>query len=339
MGSTRPKVFICYQRKHSVKAEEIYNRLLAAGVQPWLDAEHLVEGDLWANSIRREISLSDAFVVLIGPDFEQGGFRQTELQWALEEAKSRPAGFPFIIPFVVEPCVLPSWCQAIHVGDPSKPTELERLIFAIGNHFRLVLEPQHGATAVLCLNASSSVGVPLEVQALAVQAYASAHRLAVVHTLFTEGDGLEVIADRIQSRPADAILIYRVDCLAAETLNNLAKWGEFFSTRKVALRCATEQVDFVGGYRGYGPTITCLVNQTTREARRDRIRRLQRLFTSYVAGSDGRGHRCPNHGCNRPLAVHDQFASGGGVDYYAPLRSCGECGWHGIGAEFWTTDY
>jgi hypothetical protein len=130
-----PLVFICYAKQDKDQASWLFESLRKAGARPWLDKENLVLGDDWELEIKRAVMSSDAFVVCLRPGFEEIGFRQNEIRWALDALRRRPPGQGFIIPYIVEPCPLPRWCEPFHAGPHlSEPTELEDVLRAIEKH-------------------------------------------------------------------------------------------------------------------------------------------------------------------------------------------------------------
>lgn len=131
----RPKVFISYCKDDAAKAGELCTALDAAGADPWLDKRKLVLGDDWQREIEQAVAAADAVVVCLRPGFDDIGFRQKEVRWAIEALKLHPPGRGFIIPFIIEPCELPKWCTPFHAGgDLSKPTSLDQVIRAVEKH-------------------------------------------------------------------------------------------------------------------------------------------------------------------------------------------------------------
>lgn len=131
----RPKVFICHANEDAKIARELYQHLTAAGADPWLDKKKLVLGDDWEREIKKAVAGADAFVVCLRPGFDDVGFRQKEVRWAIEALQLRPPGRGFIIPFIIEPCEIPDWCVPFHAGgDLSKPTSVGELLRAVAKH-------------------------------------------------------------------------------------------------------------------------------------------------------------------------------------------------------------
>lgn len=82
-------------------------------------------------------------MICLRPGFDDRGFRQKEVNLALDVLRSLPPGRGFIIPFVVEPCKLPQWMGPIHAGDYLEcPSGLDDLIAAINKHCKAELQPK-----------------------------------------------------------------------------------------------------------------------------------------------------------------------------------------------------
>lgn len=111
------KVFICYSKQDQSDAEKLFRRLRRAGFDPWMDKHRLVLGDDWEQEIKKAVSGAEVFLACLRPGFDEVGFRQQEVSWALDALRSRPKGRTFIIPMVIEPCKLPEWCKPFHAGD------------------------------------------------------------------------------------------------------------------------------------------------------------------------------------------------------------------------------
>jgi TIR domain len=139
-GPRRPIVFICHAKQDSAKAKEIFHRLRAKenGLDPWLDKYNLVLGDDWETEIRRAVLQADCFIICLRPGFDDIGFRQQEVRWALDALRMRPPGRGFLVPYFLEPCPIPEWLAPFHAGqDLEKPTSFEELLAAVKKHCRM----------------------------------------------------------------------------------------------------------------------------------------------------------------------------------------------------------
>ena len=80
---------------------KLAQRLKNAGVDTWIDQDNLVLGDEWEHPIKRAVASADAFIVCLRPEFDEIGFRQREVRWALEALELRPPGRSFILSHAV----------------------------------------------------------------------------------------------------------------------------------------------------------------------------------------------------------------------------------------------
>lgn len=333
--SESPRIFISYMKADRSKAGELFDRLQRMGATPWLDERSLLLGDVFEDKIREAIDACDGFVVLLGPDFDRVGFRQREVRLALKALEKRPLTQPFILPFLVRPCRVPSWCESFHTGDPSRPTSIDDFLYSIAMHFRLPW-PQGPAIAVVRIG-----GWVLQNQQLnMINDTARELRLPIRETIrveVSEAEGLQKISKAIGNQRVDNVLVYSFDAIARETFENLANVARLFRASRIALRSIAEHIEFGGGHNGEGPIIISDRERTTIEERRARVASLKEVFVSRVCGSDGCHPPC-NH-CGGNMSSYDQLRSGGSVDYYRTLMCCSGCWWYRIDPEYWTTDY
>jgi hypothetical protein len=108
-GVTMPKVFISYARSDKERAQRVYNDLLAMDrVAPWLDVYSLSPGMRWRPAIRKAIRESDYFIALLSSTSTTGrGYRNSELDQALEILKEFPEDHIFLIPVRLDNCEMP----------------------------------------------------------------------------------------------------------------------------------------------------------------------------------------------------------------------------------------
>ncbi len=152
----RPKVFICHSSDDAAEADKLFRHLDMAGAEPWLDKRNLALGDDWESEIKKAVAQADVFVVCLRRGFDDIGFRQQEVRWAIEALQKRPPGRGFIIPFILEPCELPAWCEPFHAGsDLSRPTGYAELLQAVEKHSGKQLcptDPQQARVSALIEN-------------------------------------------------------------------------------------------------------------------------------------------------------------------------------------------
>ena len=98
------KVFLCHADVDHKPVRALYDRLVADGVDAWLDKENILPGQAWDYEIRKAVRESDAILVCLSKQFNQAGYRQKEVRLALDVAMEKPEGAIFIIPARLEEC-------------------------------------------------------------------------------------------------------------------------------------------------------------------------------------------------------------------------------------------
>lgn len=98
------KVFLCHAHADRNQVRTLYTRLIKDNVDAWLDKEKLLPGQDWQREIQNAVHEADVVVVCLSKQFNQGGYRQREVRFAIETALNQPEGEIFIIPARLEEC-------------------------------------------------------------------------------------------------------------------------------------------------------------------------------------------------------------------------------------------
>ena len=103
-----PRVFISYAQEDMKKASRIFQALVDAGFEPWMDTKKLLPGQNWARAIRNAMETSDFAVCCFSNNsiHKRGGF-QAEMRYALECAARLPLGEIFLMPVRLDACPVP----------------------------------------------------------------------------------------------------------------------------------------------------------------------------------------------------------------------------------------
>ena len=107
-AACRPRVFLAYVEEDYARVVPIYQALVAAGYDPWLDKRKLLPGQDWPQCIERAISVADFFLPCFSRRAlrKRGGF-QREMRLALDCAAQMPLDDVFVVPVRLEPCDVP----------------------------------------------------------------------------------------------------------------------------------------------------------------------------------------------------------------------------------------
>lgn len=98
------KVFLCHGHEDKDVVRALYFRLVADDMDAWLDKEKLLPGQDWKRAIRKAVNESHVVVVCLSKQFKRIGYRNEEVNIALEAAALRPEDEIFIIPARLEEC-------------------------------------------------------------------------------------------------------------------------------------------------------------------------------------------------------------------------------------------
>ncbi len=106
------QVFLCHSHSDKSAVRDLYRRLCADGIDPWLDEERIIPGQDWQREIPRAVRNSDAVLVCLSSGaIKKSGFLQKEITFALDVAEEQPEGTIYLIPVKLEECELPERLQ------------------------------------------------------------------------------------------------------------------------------------------------------------------------------------------------------------------------------------
>ncbi len=130
------RVFLCHAHADRVAVRELYRRLKEQGVEPWLDDEALLAGQLWQQEIPKAVSKSDVVIVCLSEEFTRAGYRQKEVKLALEVFEQQQPGAIFLIPARLENCAPYEPLNSFHRVDLFTEGGPERLLLALRQRAR-----------------------------------------------------------------------------------------------------------------------------------------------------------------------------------------------------------
>ncbi len=103
------RVFLCHASTDKPAVRDLYQRLCADGLQPWLDEEDLLPGQDWPLEIPKAVRAADVVIVCLSrASISKTGYVQEELKLALDAADQQPEGAIFLIPLKLEDCDIPT---------------------------------------------------------------------------------------------------------------------------------------------------------------------------------------------------------------------------------------
>jgi hypothetical protein len=132
-----PEVFICHAHENKKYAEELYGKLKADGLRPWLDKEKIPGGKEWEKCIEQKITSVDYFVVLLSKALNkrEEGYVYREINQAVYRQNGLRPGICFILPVKIEKCHILNNLTSYQVVDLTEVNGFDKLIKAIKRDF------------------------------------------------------------------------------------------------------------------------------------------------------------------------------------------------------------
>ena len=128
-------VFLCHAHTDREIVHKLYDRLVKAGIQVWLDVERLQPGQDWEREIRKAILESQVVIVCLSRAFnKQRGYRHEELKIASQKANLLSNGEIFMIPVRLEKCDMPESLRHLQRVDLFEAGGYKKLIHALREH-------------------------------------------------------------------------------------------------------------------------------------------------------------------------------------------------------------
>ena len=111
--------------------QDLYRRLLADSIDPWLDEKNLLPGQDKEVEMRRAVRSADAIIVCFSPNAQKAGQIHRQISYALDVADEQPEGEIFLIPIKLEQCNIPERLSRWHAVNLFDEQGYERLIEAL----------------------------------------------------------------------------------------------------------------------------------------------------------------------------------------------------------------
>ena len=126
------RVFLCHSSGDKPAVHELYRRLKACNIDPWLDKENLLPGQDWEYEIRKVVKHTDAVIACLSREsISKTGFVQKEIKLALDVYDEQPEGSIFLIPLKLEECDLTQRLKPFHAVNYFEEDGFDKLISAL----------------------------------------------------------------------------------------------------------------------------------------------------------------------------------------------------------------
>lgn len=123
------RAFLCHSSNDKVIVKEIYRKLRADNIDPWLDEACLLPGQDWNYEISKAVRNSNVVIVCLSKNsITKSGYVQKEIKQALDVADEQPEGVIYLIPLKLEECDVPEKLRRWHWVNYFELDGYERLV-------------------------------------------------------------------------------------------------------------------------------------------------------------------------------------------------------------------
>lgn len=130
--SGKLRIVICHASENKPIVQALYDRLVNAGYEPWLDSKELLPGMVWDMEIKKALRGSDAVIICLSSiSVAKEGYIQKELKFSQDIFEEKPRGTIFLIPLRLDNCEIPFDLQHIQWGNYTAPDGFDKLIQAL----------------------------------------------------------------------------------------------------------------------------------------------------------------------------------------------------------------
>ena len=129
-----PKVFLCYASEDRNQVEQLSQKLLTAGIEPWQDKQNLHAGDNWDRQLVHVIENVVNYVVVVQTPAminQIEGYFYKEIATALDRQKKFSTEVRFILPIMLSDCNLLAQLHDFHVIRLDAQDGFQQLVDAI----------------------------------------------------------------------------------------------------------------------------------------------------------------------------------------------------------------
>src|SRR5262252_9318173 len=124
-------VFLCHSTGDKPVVRDLYRKLRADAINPWLDDVNILPGQDWDLEINETVRESDAVIVCLSrSSITKEGYVQKEIRAGLGVADEKPEGIIFLIPLKLEECVVPEKLRRYQWAELFTESGYEKLLQA-----------------------------------------------------------------------------------------------------------------------------------------------------------------------------------------------------------------
>ena len=123
-------IFLSHASEDKSKVRNLYKRLKADSLDPWLDEERLLPGQNWGLEIDKAMRASDVILLCFSElAVSKSGYIQREYKRAMDISLEKPEGTIFVIPVRLDDCEVPNFIREVQWMN--YPADYDKLLLAL----------------------------------------------------------------------------------------------------------------------------------------------------------------------------------------------------------------
>ncbi len=146
--SSKPRklnVFMAYVHEDREKVTNIYHNLRSADMNPWLDSQNLLPGQMWHKEVNEALKSSDIVLVFISKhSVSNKGFFQKEIKSAIEIVRTQKTDISYVVPVRLDNVEVPTDLAVYSWINYFQPYASKKLLDILKELSKsLLAEPKH----------------------------------------------------------------------------------------------------------------------------------------------------------------------------------------------------
>ena len=126
------RIFLCHASEDKPQVREVYDRLKAAGFEPWMDEHDILPGQTFDGAIETALETCDFVLVFLSTySVTKRGYVQREFRRVMEQFEEMPQDVIHTILVKLDDCEAPRRFRDFHWADWSAPDGFDRIMASL----------------------------------------------------------------------------------------------------------------------------------------------------------------------------------------------------------------
>src|SRR6185312_16282143 len=231
-----PRIFLSYAKRDIREVNQLYQKLIDNGLNPWMDTEDILPGEEWKPKIMKAIREATVFIACMSTNsVSKRGVIQEEIREALNTWQQKLPDDIYLIPLRIEECEVPQSLSRFQWLDLFEEEGFNKLLGSLSTSITRAGFTEHGATEKSKQNA-------MRYAMVAIMSRNMSHNIGS-HIISRLGDtGIEEVP-RKKYAAFNSFLRTRLEFLAAFSTPHLSSFSKLKLYKDVMAQFLPENED------------------------------------------------------------------------------------------------